>query len=132
MTDKTIFFRKYLQISIIFRTFAAEKRYMATTQFIDGLTAVGKQVLPSGASLWLYGSQARGEATSDSDWDLLILLDADKKGVKDFEQYCAPLCNYGFDHDEFVMPQIYTRDEWKSMQFMPFVKNVEHDKMVLV
>lgn len=101
-------------------------------QFINGISAVGKEVLPAGASLWLYGSQARGEATEDSDWDLLVLLDKDEREFSDFEKYCAPLCGYGFDHDEFVVPQIYTKKEWNSMSFMPFYKNVEQDKMILV
>lgn len=101
-------------------------------QFIERLTALGKQILPPDASLWLYGSRARGTATEDSDWDLLILLNKDQREAEDFSKYGAPLCDMGFDYDEFVMPQIYTRDEWKRMNFMPFVKNVEQDKQVLV
>lgn len=100
--------------------------------FLNGISAIGKRILPVGASLWLYGSQARGEATPDSDWDLLVLLDKDKREVADFERYCAPLCGYGFDHNEFVVPQIYTRKEWNSMSFMPFYKNVEQDKVILI
>ena len=46
-----------------------------SAQFIGRLSRLGKKVLPSTASLWLYGSHARGTAHEDSDWDLLILLD---------------------------------------------------------
>jgi hypothetical protein len=34
--------------------------------------------------------------------------------------------------DQMVIPQIYTKNQWQQMQFTPFVKNVEHDKVVLV
>ncbi len=105
---------------------------MVSHPFIDRLTAFGKTVLPEGASLWLYGSQARGEATPDSDWDLLILLNKEKREPGDFEKYAAPFCDCGFDNNEYVMPIIYTRKEWAARYFMPFVKNVEHDKIVLV
>lgn len=104
---------------------------MPTQQFIEQIAALGKSILPKDASLWLYGSQARGDATSDSDWDLLILLNKDKRELSD-NTYAEQLSDYGFDHNQYVSPQIYTRKEWAAMYFMPFVKNVEQDKIVLV
>lgn len=110
---------------------SAKVKKMATRQFIEQIAALGKSILPKDASLWLYGSQARGEATKDSDWDLLILLNKDKRELSD-NIYAEQLSDYGFDHNQYVSPQIYTRKEWAAMYFMPFVKNVEHDKIVLV
>ena len=101
-------------------------------QFIGRLSSLGKEVLPSSASLWLYGSRARGTAHVDSDWDLLILLDEDKQKSTDFVQYAYPFTLMASDEDQMVIPQIYTKKEWKQMSFTPFVKNVEHDKVVLV
>jgi predicted nucleotidyltransferase len=101
-------------------------------QFIEQLVKLGKKVLPSTASLWLYGSRARGNAHADSDWDLLILLDEEKQKSTDFAQYAYPFTLMACEDDQMVIPQIYTKKEWQRMSFTPFVKNVEHDKMVLV
>ncbi len=103
-----------------------------SAQFIGRLSRLGKKVLPSTASLWLYGSHARGTAHEDSDWDLLILLDEDKQKSTDFVQYAYPFTMMASEEDKMLIPQIYTKKEWQQMQFTPFVKNVEHDKVVLV
>lgn len=101
-------------------------------QFIDRLSMLGKQILPRGASLWLYGSRARGTARPDSDWDLLILLDKEEKEFDDFNKYAAPFADLALDEEQYTIPQIYTHKEWKKFAFTPFVKNVERDKIVLV
>lgn len=104
----------------------------STQQFIGRLSKLGKEVLPSTASLWLYGSRARGTAREDSDWDLLILLDEEKEKSTDFVQYAYPFTLMASEDDQMVIPQIYTKKQWQALQFTPFVKNVEHDKVVLI
>ena len=101
-------------------------------QFIGRLSQLGKKVLPSSASLWLYGSRARGTAHADSDWDLLILLDKERQESTDFAQYAYPFTLMASDEDQMAIPQIYTKKQWQQMSFTPFVKNVEQDKVVLV
>jgi len=101
-------------------------------QFIGRLSRLGKKILPSTASLWLYGSRARGTAREDSDWDLLILLDEENQKVNDFVQYAYPFTLMASENDQIIIPQIYTKKQWRQMQFTPFVKNVEQDKMVLI
>ena len=103
-----------------------------TQKFIGQLSSLGREVLPSTASLWLYGSRARGTAHSDSDWDLLILLDEEQQKSTDFAQYAYPFTLMASMDDQMVVPQIYTKKQWQQMSFTPFVKNVEHDKVVLV
>lgn len=39
---------------------------------------LGEDILPENAKLVLFGTQARGDARQDSDWDLLILLEGEK------------------------------------------------------
>ena len=101
-------------------------------QFIGRLSRLGKEVLPSTASLWLYGSRARGTAHADSDWDLLILLDEEKPQSTDFVHYAYPFTLMASAEDQMVIPQIYTKKQWQQMSFTPFVKNVEQDKVVLL
>lgn len=101
-------------------------------QFLGRIQSLGREVLPSSASLWLYGSRARGTAHSDSDWDLLILLDEDKPQSSDFAKYAYPFTLMASENDQMVIPQIYTKKQWRQMHFTPFVKNVERDKVVLV
>ena len=99
---------------------------------LNSIRALGTKVLPSDARLILFGSQARGEGRAESDWDLLILLDEDKQQTSDFVKYAYPFTLMASAEDQMVIPQIYTKRQWQQMQFTPFVKNVEHDKVVLV
>ena len=38
----------------------------------------------------------------------------------------------GWTIGELISPQMYTKKEWDSISFLPFYKNVEQDKIVLV
>ena len=105
---------------------------MVAEPFTYRLTELGKSILPKGAHLWLYGSRARGDYHSDSDWDLLILLDKDKEDISDFDNYAYPFMYDGALADQAVSPHIYTKNEWGKMSFLPFCKNVEQDKIVLI
>ena len=104
----------------------------SSQQFILQLSDLGKAILPSDASLWLFGSRARGSANDDSDWDLLILLNKDKQDASDFGQFAYPFTLMASDENQLVIPQIYTKKQWHQMRFTPFVKNVEQDKIVLL
>ena len=99
---------------------------------INRLRQVARQVLPRDAHIWLYGSQARGEAYAGSDWDLLILLDKDKIAQDDFDKISFPLIETGWNLGVDVSPQMYTKKEWTAHSFFPFQQNVERDKIVLV
>lgn len=98
---------------------------------IDKMRQVGRNVLPAGSALWLYGSRARGDHRADSDWDLLIILN--KKELESVDYSLGyPFQVMGFDLNEYISPQVYSRGEWEAQSFLPFNKNVEHDKIVLL
>jgi len=104
---------------------------MKQSQVIQRITEFGKQILPKGASLWLYGSRARGDNRPDSDYDLLILLDKEKIGAKDLD-YGYDFFWHGMGIGEEVNAHIYTKKDWSKWTCAPFNENVEEDKIVLM
>ena len=98
---------------------------------IDSIRQVGRQTLPPNSSLLLYGSRARGDAHEGSDWDLLILLDKPKLSFQDYD-YGYAFRELGWDVGEEISPHIYTKKQWAEWSFLPYHKNVERDKVVLV
>ena len=91
-----------------------------------------REVMPSGVQVFLYGSRARGEAHSDSDWDILILVNTPRAGLDMYDTLAYPLTELGWDHNEVVVPVIYSRDEWNHPSSLLFRRNVEQDAIALV
>ena len=58
---------------------------------------LGTEILPRGARLLLFGSQARDEARPDSDWDLLILLEGEKVSNEDFAPFYKNVMKEGVE-----------------------------------
>ena len=104
---------------------------MEQEEVIQRIKELGEKILPKGASLWLYGSRARGDARPDSDYDLLILLDKDNV-TADVNSAAYDICLMGYDNGVEINPHIYPRKKWGQWSFSPFYKNVERDKIVLI
>ena len=104
---------------------------MKSSGILKEIKRIAKEVLPKDGQLILYGSRARKEATEDSDWDLLILLDKQEIEMKDRNEIAYPFVALSWDVGELISPVIYTKESWKKMSFTPFYKNVEEDGIVL-
>ena len=106
---------------------------MSTRQLeIEGLIRqLGKEILPENSRLMLFGSQARDEARSDSDWDLLILLEGDKVSNEDFDRWVFPFISLGWSLGVEINPVVYTYGEWLQRQITPFYKNVMREGVEL-
>ena len=76
--------------------------------------------LPAGGYALLYGSRARGDAHSGSDWDILIVLDKDKLLPEDYDTISYPLRELGWEIGEYINPVMYTVKEWEESKFTPF------------
>ena len=99
---------------------------------VSQIQSLGKKILPKGSTLLLYGSRARGDYRTDSDWDLLVLLNRPQKEDTDFFSISYPLMELGFDLGQYFSVHTYSQQEWQKMSFLPFYKNVERDKIQLV
>lgn len=104
---------------------------MNKATIISNIKAIACKTLPKGSTLLLYGSRARGDNRPDSDWDLLILLDKPSLTFHDYD-YGYPFSELGWEINEKINAQVYSKKEWDGYHFTPFYKNVEHDKIVLV
>lgn len=98
---------------------------------LQSIVALGTKVLPEGAQLILFGSQARGDARSDSDWDLLILLDDGQPKEDRFGTYAYPFVELGWGYGTYFSPKIYTYSEWAERKGSPFYENINREGVVL-
>ncbi len=100
-------------------------------QILDSIKKALSMSLPKRAVAMLYGSQARGDARQDSDWDILIVLDKEKLMPEDYDTVTYPLTKLGWDIGAVINPIMYTKKEWEASRITPFYHNVVKDAIAL-
>ena len=99
---------------------------------IKAISDKAHAIVPPGSEIILFGSRARGDARSDSDWDVLILLDKDGRvNGDDIDNYSYPLRELGWDYEADINTILYTKQQWQKESFTPFYKNVEEEGIIL-
>jgi len=96
------------------------------TQILENICTLKRKLLPNDR-MFLFGSQARGDARPDSDWDLLVLLDKEKKEFEDEDNYSYPFTELGWKLGVAINSILYTNKQWEQGKIFPFYKNVTHD-----
>jgi predicted nucleotidyltransferase len=80
----------------------------------------------------LYGSEARGDARPDSDFDLLILVDTDRLTYSEKDAIKAPLYDIELETGADISTMILPRSEWENRPFAtPFQTNVQREGITL-
>lgn len=84
------------------------------------------------AIVYLYGSRARGDNRTNSDWDLLILVN-DKKVTNETEdRFRDKLFDIELDSGQIISTLIYPKDHWKSrLSVTPLFENVSKDGIII-
>ena len=98
---------------------------------IDEIRQTARRVTPAASRILLFGSQARGDAREDSDWDILILLDKERIGLEDIDNVSYPLRELGWEIGENINTILYTVNDWERDSYTPFHKNVEAEAIPL-
>ncbi len=101
------------------------------TKVINQISQTAWKVAPKAKHVVLFGSQARGDARDDSDWDILVLLDKDRINLEDIDEVSYPLRELGWELGEDINTVLYTVDDWEKSSFTPFYKNVTKDGIEL-
>lgn len=84
------------------------------------------------AIIWLYGSRARGDATSESDWDLLVLVDGAVKGQR-ISLIRRQIYEIEWKTGEVFCTIVRNQQEWKTplIKVTPFWQSVNRDGVKL-
>lgn len=84
------------------------------------------------ADAFLFGSRARGDNRSDSDWDILILVDSSKVTNEIEDQFRDGLYDIELDSGQIISTFIYPKELWESsLRYSPLYKNVKKEGIQL-
>lgn len=100
-------------------------------EIIEQIRQTMRSVAPSAQTI-LFGSEARGEARTDSDIDLLILLDGERLSLAQEEAVTLPLYELELRTGVSISPIVMPRKQWENRPFKtPFYVNVINEGILL-
>ena len=104
---------------------------MSKESIYSAIRNVALSDIPSNARVISYGSQARGDEHSDSDWDVLILIDKEHLSAEDHDRYSYPFWELGWKINAMIHPTLYTNHDWQTKSNPIFRHNVEQEGIVI-
>ena len=100
---------------------------MSRKEIVNQISQAIRRVDPTATAI-LYGSEARGDARPDSDIDVLILLEGERRDLKHEDQLAGELYEIELATGVVVSPMIMLRKQWENRPFKtPFYINVMNE-----
>ena len=100
---------------------------MRRTEVVNQISKAIRKVDPTATAI-LYGSEARGDARPDSDIDVLILLDGERRDLKRESHLSGELYEIELSSGVLISPMIMLRKQWENRPFKtPFYINVMNE-----
>ena len=94
------------------------------TKIIGRLIRKSINRIDPNAMVILYGSRARGDERSDSDWDILVLTDYKADLAKE-QEFREQLYDLELELDESLSVFVYSKKDWETRQkITPFYQYV--------
>lgn len=96
-------------------------------EIVKKINKVLNRVYPD-SEVYLFGSQARGDSKTDSDWDVLILINSESLAF-DFEtRLMDEIYEIEIKTGEIITPLIYTKKDWNNKySITPLHENVQNE-----
>ena len=80
------------------------------------------------SEVYLYGSQARGNARKLSDWDLLILLNRPSISFDLETKFMDEFYDLELETGEVISPLIYSKSDWNNnYSITPLFENITNE-----
>lgn len=104
---------------------------MRRPEIVQRIAEAIKRVAPDAKTI-LYASEARGDARPDSDIDLLVLLEGEKRDFKREDEIRTPIYDLELETGVIISPMFVLRKDWENRPFRtPFYINVVNEGVVL-
>ena len=100
---------------------------MRRASVVEEIRKQTRAMIPNAQAI-IYGSEARGDARPDSDIDVLILLEGDRRDLKHEDELAGELYEIELATGVLVSPMIMLRKQWENRPFKtPFYINVMNE-----
>jgi uncharacterized protein len=80
------------------------------------------------AEVFLYGSRARGDNRTDSDWDILVITPREKVTFDYESDLRDPIFDIELESGQVISLLVYSKSDWKNrMPYSPLFSNVQRE-----